>query len=72
VSEEEDKAYGVLGYKEPDGFFFAFHTILHFDEFCRMHYFKFLNSVLTKNLEIHSNFFRVFILKIPKFKKNQI
>jgi hypothetical protein len=31
-------------------------TILHFAEFCKARYFKFLNSVLIKNLEIHSSF----------------
>jgi hypothetical protein len=38
-------------------FFHDFYTILHFDEFCRTRYFDFLNSVLTKNLEMDSNFF---------------
>jgi hypothetical protein len=70
VSEEEDKACGVLGYKESVGFSPAFHTILHFNEFCRMRYFKFLNLVLTKILKIHSSFCRIFFnSKCPKILK---
>jgi hypothetical protein len=34
---------------KPNGF--------HFDEFCRPRWFNFLNSVLTKNLEVDSSFF---------------
>jgi hypothetical protein len=57
--------------------FFYFYNILHFDEFCRTHYFEFLNSVLHKNLEVYSSFFRIFYFKFLKisnltnrFKKN--
>jgi hypothetical protein len=32
-----------------------------------MGYFEFLNSVLVKNLEIHSSFFRIFYFKISQF-----
>jgi hypothetical protein len=45
-------------------FFYDFYTILYFNEFCRTHYFEFLNLVLIKNLKIHSSFFRIFISKI--------
>jgi hypothetical protein len=41
-------------------FFHNFYIILHFNEFCRMRYFKFLNFILIKNLEIHFSFFRIF------------
>jgi hypothetical protein len=37
--------------------FYDFCNILNVDEFCRMHSFKFLDSNLTKNLEIDSSFF---------------
>jgi hypothetical protein len=47
-------------------FFYDFYTILHFDEFCRTCYFKFLKSVVTKNLEIDFSFLVVFISKFPK------
>jgi hypothetical protein len=43
--------------------FFQFYTIFHFTEFCTMRYFEFLNSVLTKNLEMDSSFLEFFISK---------
>jgi hypothetical protein len=36
--------------------FSSFHTIFHFDEFCMTRLFEFFSSVLTKNLEMDSNF----------------
>jgi hypothetical protein len=45
-------------------FFYVFYNILHFNEFCRTCCLKFLNPVLSKNLEIDSSFFRFFYLKI--------
>jgi hypothetical protein len=44
-------------------FFYVFYNILHFNEFCRT-CLEFLNSVLSKNLEIDSSFFRFFYFKI--------
>jgi hypothetical protein len=35
-------------------------------EFCRLFYFNFFNSILTKNLETVSSFFRIFYFKIFK------
>jgi hypothetical protein len=46
--------------------FSTFNSILHFGEFCWTRYFKFLNLILTQNLEIDSNFFRIFISKLLK------
>jgi hypothetical protein len=48
-------------------FFHDFYNILNFDKFCRMRSFKFLNSVLIKNIEIDSSFFRIFISKFSIF-----
>jgi hypothetical protein len=45
---------------KPNGF--------HFDEFCRPRWFNFLNSVLTKNLEVDSSFFRIFYLFFQIFE----
>jgi hypothetical protein len=47
-------------------FFTAFYTIFHFHEFCRTCYFEFFNSLLIKNLKIHSSFFRNFYFKISQ------
>jgi hypothetical protein len=41
-----------------------------FDEFCRMCCFEFLNSDLTKNLEIDSSFFRIFYFNFYKIFEN--
>jgi hypothetical protein len=51
-------------------FFHDFYTILHFDEFCRTCCFEFLNSVLTKNLEMDSSFFRIFYFKCFQIFEN--
>jgi membrane-anchored protein YejM (alkaline phosphatase superfamily) len=48
---------------------FYFLNIFYFVIFCRMRYFKFLNSVLIKTLEMDSSFFRIFYFK--KFKNFQ-
>jgi hypothetical protein len=53
--------------KPSDFLFHNFYTILHFDEFCRTRCFEFLNSVLTKNLEMDYSFFRLFISKFLNF-----
>jgi hypothetical protein len=44
-------------------FFQDFFNIFQFAEFSRTRYFKFLNSVLTKHLEIDSSFFKIYYLK---------
>jgi hypothetical protein len=50
-----------------------FYTILHFNKFCTMYYFDFFNSVLTKNLKIHSSIFWNFLFQIfSNFQKNQV
>jgi hypothetical protein len=45
--------------------FFTFYIIFHFAEFYRTHYFKFVNFVVIKNLQMSSSFFN-FIFKILK------
>jgi hypothetical protein len=47
--------------------FSNFSNIFYFIKFCRTRYFKFLNSVLIKTLEMDSNFLEFFILKILNF-----
>jgi hypothetical protein len=44
-------------------FFCKFYTILHFAEFYRTHYFKFLNYILANFFEMDSNFFYFKFLK---------
>jgi hypothetical protein len=62
---------GLVPYKEPVGFYFSdFSNIVHLTEFCRTRYFEFLNSVLTKTIEIDSSFLEFFISKFYKFLKN--
>jgi hypothetical protein len=56
VRKQEDKVLGLVAYKELVRFFFWFLHHFHFNKFCRTHYFEFLNSVLTKNLEMDSSF----------------
>jgi hypothetical protein len=60
--------------------FLSFSNIFNFSDFCRICYFKFLNSVLTNNLEMDSSFFLKYlknfkILKISyligQFLKNR-
>jgi hypothetical protein len=46
-----------------------FNNPLNLHAFSMMKYFKFFNSVLTKNLEINNGFFRIFISKFLKFSK---
>jgi hypothetical protein len=48
-------------------FFSRFSFGFPFIEFCSLRHFEVSNSVLTKNLEIGSSFFRIFILKFFKF-----
>jgi hypothetical protein len=43
-----------------------------FDEFYRSCYFEIFNSVLIKNLEMNSSFFRIFILVFSKISKLKI
>jgi hypothetical protein len=50
-------------------FFRNFFNLFHFVEISRMHYFKFFNSILTKNPEIDSSFLRIFYLFIFKISK---
>jgi hypothetical protein len=49
--------------------FSNFYTILHFYEFCRTRCLEFLNSILTKYLEIDSSFLEFYISFFSKFKK---
>jgi hypothetical protein len=54
-------------------FFHDFYNILNFDKFCRMRSFKFLNSLLIKNIEIDSVFLEFLFqnfLFLKKFKFN--
>jgi hypothetical protein len=62
----EVKTLGLPPYKEPALFFFSLG--FPFTEFCSMRHFEVLNSDLTKNLEIGSSFFRIFISNFPIFK----
>jgi hypothetical protein len=48
--------------------FLSFSNIFNFSDFCRICYFKFLNSVLTNNLEMNSSFFLKYFKKIQNFK----
>jgi hypothetical protein len=53
----------VFDKTERFSFFHDFYTILHFNEFCKTHYFEILNSVLTKILKYTLVFLDFFILK---------
>jgi hypothetical protein len=53
---------GVQFYRKPSGF--------HFTEFYRSRYFEFFNSVLTKNVAMDSNFFRIFYYKCFQIFEN--
>jgi hypothetical protein len=53
---------GVQFYRKPSGF--------HFAEFYRSRYFEFFNSVLTKNIAMDSNFFRIFYYKCFQIFEN--
>jgi hypothetical protein len=58
VQRLEDKVVGLPPYKDLSDFhfFYVFFNDFVFPEFCNICYFKFLNSVLTKNIEINSSF----------------
>jgi hypothetical protein len=56
VLEQEDKTLGLLPHKELVDFFLGFFNGFDFVEFCRIHYFKFLNSILTKKFKMKSTF----------------
>jgi hypothetical protein len=49
----------LLGFCRSFLFFWFLHNF-HFAKFCRTRYFEFFNSVLAKNLEMDSSFFRFF------------
>jgi hypothetical protein len=54
----ENNVLGLVPYKDPSVFYFlGFSFSFCFYEFCRSCDFEFLNYLLIKNLEIHSNFF---------------
>jgi hypothetical protein len=59
----------LLPYKELV-VFFGFPNIFYFIEFYSTCYFEFLNSILTKNFEIDSSFFRIFYFKMFQFFEN--
>jgi hypothetical protein len=74
VEDEEDKppwggrlkGIGHLGGGGED-----FNILSHFHVFCRMKYYKFFNSVLTKDLKIHASILGFFYFNISQiFKKN--
>jgi hypothetical protein len=50
--------------------FSHFHTILHFAKFCRVRDFEFFNSILTRNHEIDSSFFRILYFNLFHFFEN--
>jgi hypothetical protein len=58
-------------FEKIERFFFQFYTIFHFTEFCTMRYFEFLNSVLTKNLEMDSSFLEFLFQNFENFKFDQ-
>jgi hypothetical protein len=66
----EDKVLGLpLIRNRSFSFFLNFPFGFFFSDFCRVRDFESLNSVLTKNLEINSSFFRIFYFKFFNFLK---
>jgi hypothetical protein len=69
----EDNLLGLVPYKELIDFLFSqFSFGFCSSDFSRSCYFDFLNSILIKNLEMDSSFFRIFVFQIfENFKFDQ-